>query len=189
LFLRQSFPLPGATNFPVDDGLNQVEGFLPDSRITINIGKFSLPDFFDYNSYNHDARSQFLNWALMGQGAWDYAADTRGYTSGIEIELVKPAWQLRYAFVQMQKTANYIDMDMDMLRTHGQCIEYARQSPVKKHPGFFTLNFFRNTSGAPYYADATNLMRHGDYSLVPIIAGQVATPLSGHNKWGFGINL
>ncbi len=135
LYLQQSFPLSGSTYETRDDGINQVQTTLPTSRITINIGKFCLADFFDANTYNHDARTQFLNWSLMAQGAWDFPADTRGYTSGLEIELVKPKWSLLYALVEMPKIANALPMETDFSKSNGQTLEYDRKLQIAKRPG------------------------------------------------------
>jgi hypothetical protein len=53
---------------------------LPRRRLELRFGKFSLPDFFDINSVGSDTHFQFSNWTVDNNGAWDYAADTRGYT-------------------------------------------------------------------------------------------------------------
>ena len=46
-------------------------------------GKFGLADFFDQNSVGSDSHFQFTNWTVDQTGAWDFAADTRGYTVGV----------------------------------------------------------------------------------------------------------
>ena len=33
-----------------------------------------------------DCHLQFMNWTVDNNGAWDYAADTRGYTYGVVAE-------------------------------------------------------------------------------------------------------
>ena len=53
---------------------------LPDRRLEIRFGKFSVADFFDLNTYGTDSNFQFMNWTVDNNGAYDYAADTRGYT-------------------------------------------------------------------------------------------------------------
>src|SRR5229473_3534070 len=53
---------------------------LPERRLEIRFGKFSLVDFFDVNSYAVDSNFQFMNWTVDDNGAYDYAADTRGFT-------------------------------------------------------------------------------------------------------------
>jgi high affinity Mn2+ porin len=53
---------------------------LPERRIEVRFGKFSMADFFDVNSYGSDSNLQFMNWTVDNAGTYDYAADTRGYT-------------------------------------------------------------------------------------------------------------
>ena len=66
----------------VESDENQLSGERPMTRYTIVIGRFTLTDFFDNNRYSHDPRTQFMGWAAMYNGAWDYPADVRGYTWG-----------------------------------------------------------------------------------------------------------
>ena len=48
------------------------------TRLTFTIGKFAAVDLFDGNASSHDPRTQFFNWALMDNGAWDHPADAKG---------------------------------------------------------------------------------------------------------------
>ncbi len=59
---------------------------LPVRRLEIRFGKYSLVDFFDLNTYGTDSNFQFLNWTLDNNGAYDYAADTRGFTYAAMVE-------------------------------------------------------------------------------------------------------
>jgi high affinity Mn2+ porin len=77
LFLRQTWGLGGAGEF-VASGPNRIPEELLASRIILTVGKFSLVDLFDDNAYSHDARTQFMNWALMDNGAWDFAGRHSG---------------------------------------------------------------------------------------------------------------
>jgi hypothetical protein len=79
---------------------------VPAKRINIRFGKFSLADFFDNNIGGTDSHYQFLNWVIDNNGAYDYAADTRGYTVGAIIELQERNWALRFAETLMPKVAN-----------------------------------------------------------------------------------
>jgi hypothetical protein len=45
-------------------------------------------DVFDLNRYANSTRTPFLNWGLFQNTAWDFAADTRGYTNGFTIAYV-----------------------------------------------------------------------------------------------------
>src|SRR5262249_39152596 len=56
---------------------------VPVRRLEIRLGKMSTVDIFDLNSIGSDSHLQFMNWALVNNGAFDYAADTRGYTYGL----------------------------------------------------------------------------------------------------------
>ena len=189
-YYQQSFALVGSEYENREDGINQIAAHVPTSRITINIGKFCLADFFDGNTYNHDARTQFLNWSMMAQGAWDFPADTRGYTSGIEIELVKPKWSLQYAFVQMSKFANALDMDWDLAQSNGQTIEYDRKVSIKNHPGVIRCDVFMNSCTAPKYADAVKQLKAGnDTGLAQVFFSAKMGPAYGGIKYGFGVNI
>ena len=76
------------------------------SRLTFTIGRFSAMDIFDNNTYANDPRTQFMNWALMANDAWDYPMDTVGYTTGFAVELNQPKWTLRYGFFQLPRFKN-----------------------------------------------------------------------------------
>src|SRR5260370_22477440 len=68
---------------------------LPRRRLEIRFGKFSMPDFFDVNSVGTDTHFHLLNWAVDNNGAWDYAADTRGYTVGVVADYEDRHWGFR----------------------------------------------------------------------------------------------
>ncbi|MCP2682240.1 carbohydrate porin [Siccirubricoccus sp. KC 17139] len=87
-FVRQTIGLSEDTVETDDDPL-RFTGPLPRERLTITAGKFSVWDIFDDNRYAHDARTQFLNWALVGAGGFDFAADARGWTYGTALEWEK----------------------------------------------------------------------------------------------------
>ncbi len=70
---------------------------LPLRRIEIRFGKFGLADFFDLNAYGTDSNFQFMNWTVDNNGAYDYAADTRGFTFAATFEYHDPHWAARYA--------------------------------------------------------------------------------------------
>ena len=72
----------------IADGQNQIAQDAPMDRLTMTLGKFALSDFFDNNAFSHDPRMQFENWALMENGAWDYPANTHGYTEALVITVV-----------------------------------------------------------------------------------------------------
>src|SRR4029077_9608411 len=93
---------------------------LPVRRIEIRFGKFSLVDFFDVNTYGSDSNLQFMNWTLDNNGAYDYAADTRGYTYAAMGEYDDRHWAVRFAEALMPKVANGINLDADLGRAHSE---------------------------------------------------------------------
>ena len=97
---------------------------LPVRRFELSIGKMSLPDIFDINDIASDSHLQFMNWTVDNDGAWDYAADTRGYTVGGSIEYDDRNWAFRYGIFAMPTVANGIALDWAFSRAHGQNWEY-----------------------------------------------------------------
>ena len=86
-YVQQAIGLPSDGTDHIPDDQNNIAQDLPKNRIMLTIGKFALTDFFDGNSYSHDPRTQFENWALMDDGAWDYPANTHGYTLAVADEI------------------------------------------------------------------------------------------------------
>ncbi len=152
LFVRQIFGLT-AEREKVEDGLNQVAGERPVRRVTLTAGKFSMGDLFDGNAYSHDPRSQFMNWALMDSAAWDYPADTRGYTWGAAAEYHEPKWDLRAAAAAEPRSANAIDLDRRVGRAHGLALEGERRTDFSGRTGSVRLLTFLNEARMGSYAE------------------------------------
>ncbi|MBV8817805.1 MAG: hypothetical protein JO022_05570, partial [Acidobacteriaceae bacterium] len=98
---------------------NQLAGKRPLKRYTVTLGRFTVTDFFDNNRYTHDPRTQFMGWAVMYNGAWDYPADVRGYTWGWVHELHLRNWSLRYASTAMPRVANGLRFDRRLFVNRG----------------------------------------------------------------------
>ena len=109
---------------------------LPRRRLEIRFGKFSMPDFFDMNSVGSDTHFQFMNWSVDNNGAWDYAADTRGYTVGVVADYEDRNWGFRFAEALMPKVANGIDLVWRPWQVHAENWEYElRHGIVPKKAG------------------------------------------------------
>jgi hypothetical protein len=191
-FFQQIISLGNSEIENLSSDINQLKGKKPTSRIVISIGKFCLADFFDANSYNHDARTQFLNWSLMVHGAWDFPADTRGYTEGGVIELIKPMWSIRASSVAVPNQANHLPMEYSLnssTRAHSETIEYERKWKLKNHPGTIRGTLFATFCRAPKYTDAINQMAKGDSILEKIISSEVEGTTFTGKKYGYGINI
>ncbi len=96
---------------------------VPARRIEIRAGKLGLADFFDVNAVGSDSHLQFTNWTVDNNGAYDYAADTRGYTYAAIVEYDVPKWSLRYGEALMPTVANGIDMDWHIARARSENLE------------------------------------------------------------------
>ena len=158
---------------------------VPERRVELRIGKMTLPDFFDVNAIGSDSHLQFMNWTVDNNGAWDYAADTRGYTVGGTAEYDDRAWSLRYGLFAMPVVANGIDMDWALSRAHAQNGEFElRHSLVPKRRGTTRLLFYANRAHMGSYREAVRAY----------LAGVDATPtITRHEhfgalKYGFGYN-
>ena len=75
LYVSHDFALGSENGKHFESDENQLAGDRPVRRYTITAGRFTLTDFFDDNRYSHDPRTQFMGWAAMYNGAWDYPAD------------------------------------------------------------------------------------------------------------------
>jgi high affinity Mn2+ porin len=183
LFYRQYIPLTGGRGL-VDDDINQLKEYVPEKRLVITVGKFALSDMFDNNNYSHDPRSQFMNWALMSNGAWDYPANTRGYTDGIALEYINPSWAVRVAGTLEPTYANGPDLDYNYFKAHGQTVELAKNTTLSGHKGVIRLLAFRNVTKAPAYRDViNNYLNKTDVSL-----NALDGTTYGAVKYGFGLN-
>jgi len=152
-FIRQTFGFGGEREH-VDADQNQLSGFRDVNRLTVTFGRFAATDFFDNNAYSHDPRTQFENWALMSNGAWDYPADTRGYTYGLVGELNQPNWTLRYGAFAMPKSANGSTIDWELPKALGQAIEWEQRWTVREHAGVARLLGYANTAHMGNYREA-----------------------------------
>jgi carbohydrate-selective porin OprB len=96
---------------------------VPARRIELRAGKLGMADFFDVNSVGSDSHLQFTNWTVDNNGAYDYAADTRGYTYAAIVEYDTPQWSLRLGEALMPTVANGIDMDWNIAQARAENLE------------------------------------------------------------------
>ena len=163
---------------------NQLGGDRPMTRYTIVAGRFTVTDFFDNNRYTHDPRTQFMAWGIMYNGAWDYPADTRGYTWGWVHEFHTRRWSIRYGSAAEPKVANGLRFDRRILRDRSDMVEGEVRFHPHRHDGTVRLLGFTNRSDSGTYAAALALARTNNS--VPDIT---AVRRPGTLKYGFGLNL
>jgi len=163
---------------------NQLAGERPMTRYTVALGRFTVTDFFDGNRYTHDPRTQFMGWGAMYNGAWDYPADTRGYTWGWVHEFHTRRWSLRYGSAAEPRTANGILFDRRLLRDRSDLFEGELRYRLRGHAGAIRVLSFLNHADAGTYAEALRLARQE--GTVPDVT---ATRRVGTLKYGFGVDL
>ena len=159
---------------------------VPVRRLEFRIGKMTLPDFFDANNIGSDSHLQFTNWTIDNNGAWDYAADTRGYTVGGIAEYDDRTWTIRYGIFAMPVVANGIDLDWAFSRARGQNGEFElRHSLIRNRKGTTRLLFFANSAHMGVYREAVNAYLNGTDSTPTITNHEHFGAL----KYGVGYNF
>ena len=159
---------------------------LPVRRFELRAGKMSVVDTFDLNAAGSDSHLQFTNWAIDNNGAYDYAADTRGYTTGAILEYDDRRWSARYGVLGMPTVANGITIDYAFRRARGQNAEFElRRSPLRGRAGTYRLLSFINTANMGTYRDSIDRYLAG-VGTAPSIT---STRREGTIKYGFGFNF
>lgn len=178
VFLRQTIGL-GGDQEPVADDAFHLGGRQDISRITLTVGQISVLDIFDQNSYAGNPTTQFLNWALVGDEAWDYPANSMGYITGFAAELNQPNWTARYGFFQMPQRANGMAEDPAFLRAWGMVTELERRFAIHNHPGAVRWLAFLNRADMGSFAEAVDN---------PTRPANIVDTRQYRLKYGFGLN-
>ncbi|HTW30224.1 MAG TPA: carbohydrate porin [Candidatus Sulfotelmatobacter sp.] len=171
----------------VENERNQFSLFeeLPRRRLEFRFGKFSMPDFFDVNSVGSDTHLQFTNWTIDNNGAWDYAADTRGYTVGLTLDFEDHNWGFRFGEALMPKIANGIDLVYKPWQAHADNWEYELRHGVIPHKsGVIRVLAFTNYANMGIYRD--QIILAAEDGTAPVISDH---PWHITRKYGFGLNL
>jgi high affinity Mn2+ porin len=188
-FLQQYFPL-GSTSYAFeDDDINKIAGKVPVHRLVISAGKFAVSDFFDNNAYSKDPRSQFFNWSMWANGAWDYPANTRGYTEGIVVELINPTWGVRASSVAVPRIANSPLMEYKITKAHSETVEFEHTLSFNKRTGNIRIIFSNTFSKAPSYTEALKALATNNNYLLNVIAGEEENNQYNGKKFAAGLNV
>lgn len=142
-FIRQTFGF-GSEMDDAPSGSLFLKGRQHKSRLVVTLGRFGAKDIFDGNAYANDARTQFMNWSLMANGAWDYPADSLGFTTGGAVELYLTDWVLRYGFFQVPNVSNGIAMDPHVFKAWAQVLELEHKHQLGGRPGAVRLLMYAN---------------------------------------------
>ena len=186
LMIRQIIPLTDERVEADRDPLDLARS-IPARRIEFRAGKFDLADFFDTNTYGSDSHLQFLNWTVDNGGAWDYAANTRGYTDGVLLEYDDHWFTARFAEALMPKVANGINLDADIARARAENLEFDAQGSLIAHRvGTVRLLGYLNHGNMGNYREAIDEYRAGSRVSPPDI---IDTRRQGRHKYGVGLNF
>jgi hypothetical protein len=178
LFLRQTWSLGGERQ-PVASDMNQLAGSVASRRVVLTAGNLAVSDIFDANSQAHDARSQFLNWALVAHGAWDFAADARGYTWGAALEYVDGDWAVRAGRFMLPRDSNGLALERNLFRHYGDQVELEHHHAWLGQPGTVRVLGFRDRARMGSFRDA----------LAAAAPPDVGTVRRERSKTGFGLSL
>ncbi len=179
-YLQYSLPI-GDDAETLEAAQDQLPGSQATTRVEFKLGKFSVSDDFDKNRYANSARTQFLNVALVNNVAWDYAADTRGYTNGALVAYITPTWALRYGIFQMPAFANGQTLDWPLSTAKGEQLELTVQPDAKGWA--MRLMVFQNTANMGIYRNAITIAE--EQGTVPDIR---ADDHQGRHKSGYAAN-
>jgi high affinity Mn2+ porin len=155
LFFRQTFDLGGDVK-PVEGQANQLGGSHTADTLVLTGGKVSVGDIFDTNAYAHDARGDFMNWANVDAGAFDYAADAWGYTYGMTAEWNTGDWSLRGGAFDLSRVPNTTELETDFSQFE-LVTELERRFTLFGHDGKVKLLGFLNRGRMGSYNDAVAL--------------------------------
>ena len=148
-------------------------------RLVLAVGHVAVVDDFDKNAYANDARTQFMNWALVNNAAWDYPANSLGTTTGVSAELDLSTWTARVGIFQVSRLANAIRMNWDLLHAWSLAGELEKRHSFRGHPGATRLLYYKTRAHMGNYqeslSDPQDIYAQGQ--------------LGYRSKYGFGINL
>jgi high affinity Mn2+ porin len=183
LFLRQTWSRGGGSERQ-DAEMNQLAGSADRRRTVLTVGTLSVTDVFDDNAYSHDPRTQFLNWSLMTHGAFDFAADARGYSWGAALEIYHDDWTLRAGRFAQPRQPNQMELDPQIFRHYGDQAELEHRHELAGRPGAVRLLAFRNRARMASYADALDAAAAtgGTPDLDAVRGGEKV-------KTGYGVNV
>jgi len=183
--IRQIIPLSGER---IEEERNPwyLATEVPVRRLELRFGKMGTNDFFDINEAGSDSHSQFMNWTADNNGAYDYAADTRGYSIGMLVEYHDRNWAFRFAEMLMPKVANSIDLQWNLPKAHADNFEFELHPKIagSRNTTVRVLSYI-NHANMGVCRDAINNFLAGKTPVPEITSHPERTTI----KYGFGLNL
>ncbi len=179
LFLRQTFGFGGEQE-ELASGPTQLAGKVDVSRLTLQVGKFAVPDIFDGNSYAKDTRKDFMNWAMWAPGAFDYSADKVGLTYGATAELNQKQWALRAGYFLMQSVSNANSFDTRVFERGTYVLELETRYSLFSQPGKLRTIAWLNSAFSGSYRETLNN---------PAFDLDISQTRTGRIKYGYIVSL
>jgi high affinity Mn2+ porin len=176
LFYRQTFGLGGEQE-TIAPGPNQLGMKADISRLTFTAGKLSPTDIFDTNDYADDPRETFLNGSIWAAGAWDYPADSKGYSDGAVLEWNEAHWTLRSGMFLEPKIANNRDLEPRFWHSFGAMTELETRYSLGERAGVLRTMLFANRAAM------------GSNDQAAANGGNIAITRRSRWKPGFVVNL
>jgi high affinity Mn2+ porin len=177
--IRETIGLGGGKE-TTDNSPSGLGGAQDVRRLTFTVGHLSAKDIFDANAYANDSRSQFMNWALMANEAWDYPANTIGFTNGAAVELNTHEWTGRLGLFMVSKVANGLRMDWNLAHAWSAVAEAERRYSPRGHAGAIRLLAYDQRAHMGSYQDTLNN---------PSLDEDIYLTAAYRYKYGFGVNL
>ena len=168
----------------VPSSFNQMATRLSRHRWVITLGQFAVSDIFDANRFAHDGRTQFLNWSFLTHGAYDFAADARGYSQGVAVERYQGDWTWRWGRFNVPRESNGLALDHQWLRHYGDQWELQHDHSLQGQKGALRLLMYRNRAVMAAYDDAMTLAPGGGWWVKDFSAVRKL-----QSKWGWGCSL
>lgn len=187
LFARQVFGLGGEQE-EIADGPLQVGEKVDVSRVTFTFGKISVGDFFDNNSYAHDGRASFMNWSLVDAGAFDYAADPKGYTWAAVIDFNQKDWALRGGYFLLPDVPNGNNFDTRIFQRGQYILEFEDRYKLFGSQGKFRLTGWDSQCYCGSFA-ATLTNPYLSYPVFDSNTPDIAATRKTRSEFGFIANL
>ncbi|MEI9969891.1 MAG: carbohydrate porin [Terracidiphilus sp.] len=183
--LREIIPLTTDPEKEERDELHLATS-VPARRIEVRLGKMDLTDFFDVNTYGSDSNLQFLNWTIDDNGAYDVAANGRGYTDAVMVEYDDDSRAVRFAEALMPKTPFGQFLDADLARSRAENLELeARGKHIVHRDGVVRVLGYLNHGNMGSYSQANAEFLGGQTATADI----TATRREGRHRYGFGLNM
>ena len=169
----------------IPSAINQLARRQSRQRWVMTWGRLAVTDVFDTNRWAHDGRTQLLNWSFLTHGAFDFAADARGYSTGLVIERYMGPWTWRWGRFLVPQESNGSTLNPHWSRQFGDQVEWqVDHTAWGAKGGSIRGLIFHNKAAMAAYGDAWS---------TPSSGAPLPKPLSSvrrvQSKWGWGLSL